>query len=159
MRFDGLMDQDLADFSSLLPEFSSSDRNLTVSQGKNINPGFYKDNTVHGKYVLYSDVWLYTTHGIKTWSDLTVCQAWLGSLFLLFFFYTLLAFFALQNPFQLHTCLQLNIFFRILLKQYKNKNEVAIWLEQTNLYFSHPSSTLLRQVSNGNGLTVKSRNS
>lgn len=38
MRFDGFMHQDLADFASLLPEFSSSDRNLTVSQGKKHKP-------------------------------------------------------------------------------------------------------------------------
>lgn len=50
------MDRDLADLYSwqnsvLLTEISS-----LKQKKKNINPGFYKDNMVHGKYVLYSDV-------------------------------------------------------------------------------------------------------
>lgn len=65
----------------LLPESSSSDRNRFPRQGeKNTNQGFYKDNTVRGKCVLYSDVWLYYTHGIKTCSNLTEGQDRLGSL-------------------------------------------------------------------------------
>ncbi len=90
MRSDGLMSQDLADFL-LLPEFNSSDRNLTFSQDKNLDPGFYKDNTVHGKYVLNSDVWLDTTPGIKTWSYLT---EWLSECF-----YSLCAFLASETLF------------------------------------------------------------
>lgn len=68
------MDRDLADLYSwqnsvLLTEISS-----LKQKKQNINPGFYKDNMVHGKYVLYSDVSLYPTHGIKTWSDSTECE-------------------------------------------------------------------------------------